>query len=190
MFFVVLNNLFFFVSLKNKMHLFYSFIVLLYISYSAAVIDGFIVYFVPHVDLIFLYTTIPAIGVTIQTIYCLLFLAVKKYNPKLFRIILGIAIYFGVWSIVKFFFNFPVVQPVNTVNALISFFAMAYTGVSVGAKGNKLGYYFASAYFIYFLLVAAQAVYINTGTPEYIGGVSYVAFFTLLLRFFLSFFFL
>src|SRR5258708_4242793 len=62
MFFVVLNNLFFFVSLKTKMHLFYSVIVLLYISYSAAVIDGFIVYFIPHVDLIFLYTTIPAIG--------------------------------------------------------------------------------------------------------------------------------
>src|SRR5258706_2199070 len=187
MFFVVLNNLFFFVSLKTKMHLFYSVIVLLYISYSAAVIDGVIVYFIPHVDLIFLYTTIPAIGVTIQTIYCLQFLEVKKYNPKLFKIIVGIALYFGVWSVVKFFFNFPIVQPVNTVNALISFFAMGYTGVSVGSKGNKLGYYFASAYFIYFLLVAAQAVYINTGTPEYIGGLSHVAYATLVEAFLLSF---
>ena len=187
MFFVVLNNLFFFASLKNRMHLFYSLIVLLYISYSAAVIDGYIVYFIPHVDLIFLYTTIPAIGVTVQTVYCLLFLEVEKYNPRLFKIIAGIAIYFGLWSMAKFFFSFPIVQPINTVNALISFFAMGYTGVSVGKKGNKLGYYFAIAYFIYFLLVAMQAIYINTGSPEYIGGLSHVAYATLVEAFLLSF---
>jgi signal transduction histidine kinase len=187
MFFVVLNNLFFFASLKNRMHLFYSLIVLLYISYSAAVIDGYIVYFVPHADLIFLYTTIPAIGVTVQTIYCLLFLDVEKYNPKLFKAISGIAVYFALWSIAKFFFSFPIVQPINTVNALISFFVMGYTGVSVGRNGNKLGYYFACAYFIYFLLVAMQAIYINTGSPEYIGGLSHVAYATLVEAFLLSF---
>jgi two-component system, sensor histidine kinase LadS len=187
MLFVALINLFFFISLKKRIYLFYSFIVLLYIGYSAAVIDGFIVYFIPNVDLIFLYTTIPAIGITIQTLYCLLFLETKKYTPKVYRTVLAIVVYFGVWAILKFFFSFPIVQPINTVNALISFFVMGYVGVKVGRKGNKLGYYFAIAYFIYFLLVSMQAIYINTGSPEYFGGLSHVAYATLIEAFLLSF---
>lgn len=187
MFFVVLNNFFFFISFKKYIYLFYTFIVLLYISYSAAVIDGFIVYFMPQVDLIFLYTTIPALGIIIQTIYCLLFLETKKYIPKIHKIIIGVIIYFGAWFLAKFFFSFPIVQPINTVNALISFFVMAYVGIKVGANGNRLGYYFAIAYFIYFILVAMQALYINTGAPDYIGGLSHVAYATLIESLILSF---
>ncbi len=187
MFFVALLNVFFFISLKKRIHLFYALIVLIYIGYSAAVIDGFIVYFIPKVDLLFLYTTIPALGITLQTLYSLYFLEAKKYTPKVYQIVLGFAIYSGLWAIIKFFFSFPIVQPINTVNALISFFMMGFVGVKTGNKGNRLGYYFALAYFIYFSLVVAQAIYINTGSPAYLGGLSHVAFATLIEAFLLSF---
>ena len=187
MIFVALYNLFLFISLRKKLYLFYALIVLIYICYSAAVVDGFIVYFVPKVDLKFLYTTIPAIGITLQTFYCLVFLEVKKFSLQTYKIVKGIIIYFAIWMIAKFFFAFPIVQPINTVNALLSFLTMGFVGVKVGTKGSKMGYYFAIAYFIYFMLVAVQALYINTGSPEYIGGLSYVAYATLIEAFLLSF---
>ncbi len=187
MLFVVLYNIFLFISLRKGLYLFYAFIVTVYICYAALVIDGFVVYFIPQVNLKFLYTTIPAIGVTVQTIYCLVFLEAKRFHPKIYKIVLGIAIYFGVWMMVKFFFSFQIVQPINTVNALLSFSAMGYVGIKVGKKGNKMGYYFAFTYLIYFAMVALQALYINTGSPKYLGGLSYVAYATLIEAFLLSF---
>jgi class 3 adenylate cyclase len=187
MFFVILSNLFFFVSLHNRMYLFYSCIVLLYASYGAFVVDGFIGYIIPNLDLFFWFTTIPTIGVTIQTIYCLYFLEVRKYNLKLFKVVRGIVIYFGIWAITKFFFTLPIVQPINILNALTSFFLMGFIGFKVGKRGNKMGYYFASAYIIYFLLVLTEATYVATGSPKYLGGLSHTAYATVIEAFILSF---
>ncbi len=187
MFFVVLNSLFLFISLRKRLYLFYSLIVFIYICYSAIVIDGFIVYWIPNLDLKLLYTSIPAIGITLQTIYCLVFLEVKKYSIITFKVIRGFIVYFGIWMIAKFFFTFPVVQPINTIHALISFGIMGFVGLKVSQKGNRLGRLFALAYFIYFILVAIQALYINTGDPHYIGGLSYVAYATLIEVLLLSF---
>ncbi|MCG8579923.1 MAG: sensor histidine kinase, partial [Bacteroidales bacterium] len=187
MLFVALNSLFLFASLRKGLYLFYSLIVGIYICYSAIVIDGFIVYFFPNVNLKFLYTTIPSIGIVLQTIYCLVFLEVKKYSIKTYTIIKGFVIYFTLWMLVQFFLSFPVVQPVNTVHALLSFGIMGYVGFKVYKKGNQLGRLFALAYLIYFILVAVQAIYINTGSPSYIGGLSYVAYATLAEAILLSF---
>lgn len=187
MLFVALNSIFLFASLRKGLYLFYSLIVVLYISYSAIVIDGFIVYFIPNVNLKFLYTTIPSIGIVLQTIYCLLFLEVKKYSLKTYNTIKIFIIYFAVWMIVQFFLSFPVVQPINTVHALISFGIMGFVGFKVHKNGNSLGRLFAFAYFVYFLLVAVQAIYINTGSPAYIGGLSFVAYATLIEALLLSF---
>nr|WP_321409605.1 sensor histidine kinase [uncultured Carboxylicivirga sp.] len=187
MIFVVLYNFFLFISLRRRLFLFYAILVIIYINYSAAVIDGFIVYFLTNVNLLFLYSTIPAIGIVFQTTYCLVFLDARKYVPGVFKIVTGIIIYFAIWVGVKFFLPLPIVLKVNTVHALISFFTMSLVGILVGRKGNKMGYYFAIAYFIYFLLVAVQAIYINTGYPQYIGGLSFVAYATLIEAFLLSF---
>jgi len=187
MIFVALYNLFLYNSLRKGLYLYYVLIVLTYIGYSAAVIDGFIVYFIPKVDLLFLYTTIPAIGIVLQTLYALVFLEIRKHSLVVFKVVIGIIAYFAIWMVAKFFFTFPVVQPINTVNALVSFFTMAIMGLYVGKKGSRVGYYFATAYFIYFTLVAVQAIYINTSKPEYLGGLSYVAYATLIEAFLLSF---
>src|SRR6476620_8171007 len=85
--FVILSNLFFYTSLRSKLYLFYAGIVLVYISYASAVMDGFILYFIPHIDLMFWYVTIPTIGVPLQMIYALAFLNVKRYNPRLYSVV-------------------------------------------------------------------------------------------------------
>lgn len=173
MLFVFLSNLFFFFSLRNFLYLFNALNVVIFIGYSMVVVDGFVTYFFPKVDMLFWYTTIPPIGVTIQTIYSLWFLEVKKYRPKLYRVVIGIIVVYVIWFVIKFFLQFPVVQPINTLQALLSFFIMGFLGIKVGRSGNRFGYYFALTYFIYFLLVLAEATYINTGKPSYILGFSY-----------------
>ena len=187
MFFVILNNLFLFVSLRNYLYLLYAFVVFIYVCYAAAVMDGFIVYFFPNVDLMFWYINIPTIGVAMQMAYCLLFLEAKKYTPKLNKIGWGVAIYFMSYFFLKFFLPLTIVMAVNTINALISFFMMGFIGVQVGRKGNKMGYYFALAYIIYFGLVLTEATYIQTGFPPYLLGMSHVAYATLIEAFVLSY---
>jgi signal transduction histidine kinase len=45
----------------------------------------------------------------------------------------------------------------------------------VGRKGNRLGYYYALAYFIFFLLCSIEVVYIQTGSPGYLFELSHVS---------------
>jgi len=187
MFFVILSNLFFYFSLRNRLYLFYAGIVVVYISYAAAVMDGFILYFVPHIDLMFWYITIPTIGVTLQMIYALVFLEVKKYAPGLHRFTVWLIAYFAVYMIIKFWLPLTTVLAMNTVHALISFFAMGYLGYATGKRGNRLGHYFALAYFIYFVLVLTEATYIQLGKPVYFFELSHVSLATLIEAFILSF---
>ena len=187
MLFVFLSNLFFFLSLKNFLYAVNSINVLLFTCYSMAVVDGFVVYFFSQVDIIFWYTTIPPLGMIVQTVYSLWFLEVKKYRPKLYKSILVVIGVYVFWFVLKFFLSFPIVQPINTLQALFSFFLMGLIGIRVGQKGNKFGYYFALTYFVYFLMVLAEATYINTGEPEYILGFSYSGYATIIEAFALSF---
>ncbi|MEZ4911737.1 MAG: 7TM-DISM domain-containing protein [Saprospiraceae bacterium] len=187
MIFVVISNLFFYISLRNHLFLFYTFLVLLYISYASIVMDGFIVYFVSYVDLKFWYIHIPTIGVTLQTIYAINFLEIKKYAPRLFKIAVVITIYFALYAIFKIFLPYVWIYAINTTNALMSFFLMFYLGFIAGKRGNKLGYYFALAYILYFILVLIESIYIQLGAPRYVAGISYVAWATLFEAFILSF---
>lgn len=185
--FVILSNLFFYATLKSRLYLFYAGIVVVYISYASAVMDGFILYFFPEADLMFWYLTIPAIGVPLQLWYANVFLDVKSYSPKLSRITNGLIIYFFAYFLLRLAMPLTLVLAVNTVHALISFFAMGYLGYATGKKGNKLGYYFALAYFIYFVLVLTEATYIQIGKPGYFFELSHVALATLIEAFLLSF---
>jgi signal transduction histidine kinase len=130
---------------------------------------------------------IPTLGVPIQTIYCLWFLEVKNTSPKLYKTVVGITIYFIAYALIRFFCPLKVTLAINTINALLSYFLMGYVGYKIGKKGNRLGYYFAWAYFIYFLLVLTEATYIQTGKPAYFIGLSHVGLATLIEAFIFTF---
>jgi class 3 adenylate cyclase len=187
MLFVFLNNLFFFFSLRNYLYLANTLNVVIFICYSMVVVDGFATYFFPKIDMLFWYTFIPPLGVTIQTIYSLWFLEAKKYSPRLYRFVIGVVAIYVIWFILKFFLPFHIVQPINTLQALLSFFIVGFISIHIGRKGNRFGYYFALTYFVYFLLVLAEATYINTGRPAYILGFSYSGYATVVEALALSF---
>src|SRR5690606_12890250 len=63
----------------------------------------------------------------------------------------------------------------NQVHALIGILAMAGLGIAVGRKGNGLGYYFALAYLLFFIIASIEVSYIATGSPAYILEISYVS---------------
>lgn len=185
--FVILSNLFYFYSLKNRLFLFYAGVVVLYLSYSAFVMDGFITYFIQDLDIRFWYIHIPTLGVIIQLIYAIVFLEVRKYSQRLYNIARAIAIYFALYFFIKLLLPNTIIYAINTVNATISFFTMFFIGYISGRKGNRLGYYFASAYFIYFLLVLTEGIYIQIGTPGYFAEMSHVTWATLIEAIILSF---
>ncbi|TLX75346.1 hypothetical protein E9993_10650 [Labilibacter sediminis] len=187
MLFVIITNIFFFFSLRNRIYLFYAFVVMIYICYASMVMDGFILYLFPKLDMMFWYVTIPTIGVAVQTAYCLTFLEAKKYVRKVNKVVKYVIGYFIMYLLLRPFIPFTLVLALNTVHALMSFFIMGYVGVRVGKKGNRMGYYYAIAYGIYFTLVVIEAIYIQTGTPPYFLGLSHVAFATLIEAFILSY---
>ncbi|WP_066629028.1 sensor histidine kinase [Labilibacter marinus] len=187
MLFVIITNLFFFFSLRDRMYLFYALVVILYSCYALFVLDGFIIYLIPKVDLMFWYVFIPTVGVAVQTTYCVFFIDAKKYIPKTYGIVKYIIIYFYAYIFIRFALPTSTALLVNTIHAMISFFLMGYLGLLVGRKGNRLGYYFALAYLIYFILVVTEAIYIQTGSPKYIFGLSHVALATLMEALILSF---
>lgn len=186
-FFVILSNLFFYISMRSKLFLFYSGIVLVYLSYASMVMDGFIVYFIDDVNLHFWYKNIPTLGVPLQMMYALVFLEMSRYSPRLNKYTWWLIYYFVAYAILKFWMPPTTLFALNTLHALISFFGMFYLGFKAGKKGNRLGYYFAMAYLIYFVLVLIEATYVQIGTPGYFMELSHVAWATLIEAFILSF---
>ena len=187
MFFVILSNLFFFYSLKNQLFLFYSGMAILYLSYAAFVMDGFIVYFVNGMDIKFWFIQIPSLGVILHILYSVAFMELKKYAPKVYKVMMIITAWFIFYFLAKFFIPRYIIYAVNTINALISFFAMFYIGYITGKRGNRLGYYFAATYLIYFLLVLTEATYVQLGVPGYLAELSHVTWATLIEAFILSY---
>lgn len=178
MLFVVLSNLFFGYSLKNKLYIANAFLVLIFICFSMVVVDGFVVYFFEKVDMLFWYTFFPPFGTTLLMIYSVSFLEVKQYTPNFFKIVLWIIIGCAVWFLIKFFLPFNIVQPINTLQALITMVTLGLMGYKVYNKGNKVGLYFVFTYIVYFLMVLTEATYVNTGKPTYIFGFSYSGYAT------------
>lgn len=185
--FLLLSNLFFFFSLRNGMYLFYCVNVVIYTCYAVAVVDGFLPYLLPEADLMTWYITVPTIGVAVQNLYAIYFLELKKYAPRLNKIAWGVVWYFIIYAVVRLWLPLTTVLAVNTLNALLSFFLIGVVGFVAGKKGNKMGYYFAIAFFIYFGLVICEATYIQTGSPAYFWALSYTATSTLAEAFILSF---
>jgi len=187
MFFLLLSNLFFFFSLRNSMYLFYCVNVVIYTLYTVAVVDGFLPYLLPEADLMTWYITVPTIGVAVQNMYAVYFLELKKYAPRLNRIAWGLIWYFIIYAVVRLWLPLTTVLAVNTLNALLSFFMIGVVGFVAGKRGNKMGYYFAIAFFMYFAMVMCEATYIQTGSPAYFWSLSYTATSTLVEAFVLSF---
>jgi two-component sensor histidine kinase len=137
--------------------------------------DGYILYFFPGANLTFLYSFLPSLTMVVSSLYAVRFLEVKNYAPDIYRLSKAVILYFTLYLLFHFLLPQSVMLVLNQVNAVISLLFMFSLGITTGRKGNKVGYYFAGAYFTYLLIVIVEVVYIQTGTPRYLFGLSHVS---------------
>lgn len=174
MIFVILNNLFLFFSLRRRDYLHYAILVILYASFSA-LYDGFILYFFPNLDLMKWCILNPIINQPNGLLYCLLFLEVKKYQPKLYQFSLVVFFYFVSYIIWHSFLPPLIVDSISQLHALIGILLMATIGIRVSRKGNIIGYYFSLTYFIFFAFAIVEIFYSKTGRPGYFFELSHIS---------------
>jgi len=173
--FAIAINLFLFYTFRRRYYLNYSVLVALYILSSALVMEGYAVYFFPTIHLMFWYRLVPVLDMPALLFYCLSFLEVKRYSPRLYRLVNGFSFALLAYIVALEFLPLMPVLIANQALALVVFILAILLGVQTGRKGNKLGYYFVVAYSIWFVLINLELVYIQTGRPPHIGPISYVS---------------
>ena len=186
MIFVILNNIFLFFSLRKVGYLHYCLLVFLYASFSS-IIDGYLTYLVPEIDLLYWYFLNPIINQPNGLFYCIFFLEVSKYDPKIKKFAWAVAIYFTIYIFVYSYLPFMKIVVINQLNALFGILLMATLGIRAGRRGNRLGYYFALAYFIFFVIASIEVIYAQTGSPAYLFELSHVSIGILVEVFLLSY---
>lgn len=174
MLFVILNNLFLFFSLGRITYLHYSFLVFLYAMFSA-VFDGYITYLFPGIDLMHWYFLNPILNQPNGLLFCLLFLDVKKYLPKMYKFAVVMLIYFTSYIFWYSFLPESAGLALNQLHALLGILVMATLGIMTGRKGNRLGYYYAFAYILFFVIATTEVIYDRTGSPSYLFELSHVS---------------
>lgn len=171
---VIIYNLFWFFSLRKFHFLHYASVVLMYFIISGSVMDGYILYFFPDADLTAFYRSLPGIAMANSSLYALLFLEIKKYVPRMHKVSLAVIFYFIAymgWHLLLPLHQALLLNQINAVLVLGFIFLMA---LAAGYNKNRVGYYFALAYFIYLLIVIVEIIYIQAGKPQYIYGISHV----------------
>ncbi len=174
MLFIILYNLFLFVSLRRLGYLHYSILIFTYALF-AALYDGYILYIFPEINILTWYIFNPIVMQPFGLLYCMLFLNIKKYAPRSYRLAWIFLIYFTLYIGWHYFLPPAICILVSQIHALSGIFLMAYLGIMVGMKGNRLGYYFALAYFIFFAISTIEVIYDNTGYPPYLVELSYIS---------------
>ncbi|MPR35064.1 sensor histidine kinase [Salmonirosea aquatica] len=173
--FVIINNLFLFLSLRRSIYLHYVFVVVFYILDVACVMEGFILYLYPEIDLLYWFLLVPNISTAVTFWFGIRFLEVKKYTPRLYRfslVILAYCVSYIVWSM---YLPLMVEVPLNSIHSLFNLGFILYLGIQTGRKGNRSGYYYAFSYTFFVLLIFVEAFYIQVGSPTYLFELTHVS---------------
>lgn len=173
--FVMFNNILLYFTFRKYNFLLYAVLVFLYAATSAGVIDGYMLYSFPDADMLFWYTIIPALNMPVALLYCISFLELKKYSLLAYKFSIGMVVYFCANILIQPFLTTIDEQLINTIQALILFLLITTLAIKAGNKGNRFGYNFALAYFIWFLFVLLEAIYIQTGFPPHFFDVSHIS---------------
>lgn len=190
MLFVIFFNIFAFITLKHITHAYYAVMVFQYFLF-AAILDGYILYIFPNTKLIegFAFTTLISVSQINSLLYTIVFLQLKKYDKKSYKVAIGFLVYFAVYLVVYWFTSLKLMAQFNDLNSAIGIFLMAIIGIRAGNRKNKLGYYFAWTYFILFVIATLEVSYNKIGSPRYLFDldVSHVSLAILLEVFLLSY---
>ncbi|MCC5916859.1 MAG: hypothetical protein JJU02_05970 [Cryomorphaceae bacterium] len=173
MVFVVLYNLFLFFSLRIWVYFHYVTLVIFWAS-LVAIIEGYILYALPNIDLYNWYIFNPILNTPNGVLYCIFFLELRKYTPKFFKISIATLILIGSYIFWNRFLPNELIVNINQLFALLVLLVLGANGIAAGRNGNRLGYLYSATYLIFFLIASIEVIYINTGSPNYIFEISYV----------------
>jgi len=174
MIFVILINLFLFFSLGRFDYLHYCLLVFLYAFFSA-ILDGYILYLFPNLNLKFWYYLNPILNQPNGLLFCILFLKVSYYDPKIKKLAWAMLIYYTSYIFWHGFLPETTVFNLNQIHALVGILLMSIIGIRTGRRGNRLGYYFAFAYILFFAIALVEVIYDSTGKPGYLFEISHVS---------------
>jgi signal transduction histidine kinase len=179
LFVIMISLLLYFLLRKTYSILYYAVLVALYIASSAAVMEGYAIYFFPGMEMMYWYRIVPVLDMPVLLIFCVSFLELRRYKRSLFTFTI-VAISLLVVYIILLLPErswVPLIPNliINQVLALLVFLLAMCIGLVTGKQGNRLGYYFAGSYFIWFALLTLEIVYIQTGLPKHISNISYVS---------------
>jgi signal transduction histidine kinase len=162
MLFVTLHNLFLFVSLRRFSYLHYAifaFSMLVFVSLN----NGFIVYLFPNLNIKNWYIVIASLMSIIGLSYAISFLNVRHHAPRLLPY--GLAI--GVLLFGSFFWWWLLpdakLQKVFQSTLLGVYIYIVIAAITVGRRGNQVGYYFAITYIIFFISFIFNSIHERTG---------------------------
>ncbi|RYG54669.1 MAG: hypothetical protein EOO01_00875 [Chitinophagaceae bacterium] len=185
--FAIIINVFLFFSLRKTYFLNYSLLVFFYLLTSALVMEGYAVYLFPTIDLMFWYKIVPVLDMPALLFYCIAFFTLRQRHPNLYRLALYSALFCILYLLAVPFLPLLPVLLINQVFALMVFMLGIRIGWVAGKSGNELGYYFAGAYMIWFLLVSVELLYLQTGYPKHVTPLSYVSIAVFVESFLLAF---
>lgn len=174
MIFVVLINIFLFLSLRKFPHLHYAILVFFYYLIAANV-EGFIIYIFPGLDLFYGMFIFAIINMPIGVSFAMLFLATKKVTPRIHKIGLILIIYYLSYIVWHWFLPPMLLTYISNFHGLLVVLIMATFGIQAGRNGNKMGYYFFVAYLCFFILAVIDTKSKLTGTPPYIFDLTYIS---------------
>lgn len=175
LFFAIAINLFLFFSLRKSFYLLYAILVFLYLSASAGVMEGYLIYILPEADMMFWYKLIPVLNMPALLFYCLSFLEIRTAARTAHKITVVLAVAIIVYICILFVTPLMPYLVINQVLAFIVFLHTIALGIYMGRRGNMLGYYFSITYVIWFILLCFEYVYIHFGVPPHIFDLSYVS---------------
>jgi two-component system NtrC family sensor kinase len=173
--FVIINNILLYFSFRRFSCLHYALVVLIYLATTAAVAEGYLPYLVPSPDMIFWYHLIPEINMPFTWSHIVLFLDVKRYLPRFYRVSIGIFAYLVLIVPLSWLLPITAVLLLNQINAMSMFILIVIVGVYVQKKGNIMGYYIAATYLLFCFFVVLEAIYIQTGSPPFLFGISHIS---------------
>lgn len=184
--FAITLHLFLYVTLRFTYYLLYSLLIFSYLIASLGVLEGYIIYLFPGINLLYTYTILPVWTMPVLLVYCLVFLETKKVNPKLYYATIAACSGLAVYLIALHVFPLLTVWRTTYILITLGFLLTCYIGIDAGRKGNRLGYYYTFTYGVWFVLLVMELSNILIGSPPHILQFSYVSLAMLIESFLLA----
>ncbi len=177
--FVIMISLLLYFILRRSYSIFYAALVMLYIASSAAVMEGYAIYFFQRMEMMYWYRIVPVLDMPALLLFCVSFLELRRYSRYLYRFTIAFMVFLGVYIILllpeRSYVPLIANLVINQCLAILVFILAMYIGIITGRRGNRMGYYFAASYFIWFILLSIELIYIQTALPPHIFNISYVS---------------